>query len=241
MREARAGTTEAGVAYDETTYTVIAKVTKSNGKLQVSYTIEELDGTSLPVFKNVYKPAGATVIIGATKTLTGKSLEAGQFTFRLVGSDGKVVEAVNDAQGNIVFPELTFDKAGTYEFTMTEVKDNQENVTYDDAAYRVVVTVGDDGKGQLVAEVSYPDGTPAFTNAYAEPEPVPTSGSDPDSGMTPTGDKPTAPGSSGPAKSIAKLAKTGDGVLLVAVLVVVGMVAAFAIGAIAFRLLRKRG
>ncbi len=246
MREVRAGTTEAGVTYDETTYTVVAKVTKSNGKLQVSYTIEGSDGTSLPVFKNVYKPAGATVIIGATKTLTGKNLEAGQFTFKLVSSDGKVVEAVNDAQGNIVFPELTFDKAGTYEFTMTEVKDNQENVTYDETAYRVVVTVVDDGKGQLVAEVSYPDGTPAFANAYAEPEPAPAPGSDPEPGTTPTGDKPTvdkptAPGGSGPAKPLAKLAKTGDGILLVAIPVAVGMVAAFAVGAIAFRLLRKRG
>lgn len=241
MREVRAGTTEAGVAYDETTYTVIAKVTNSNGKLQVSYTIEGLDGTSLPVFKNVYKPVGATVIIGATKTLTGKSLEAGQFTFRLVSSDGKVVEAANDAQGNIVFPDLTFDKAGTYEFTMIEVADNQENVTYDETAYRVVVMVVDDGKGQLVAEVSYPDGTPAFVNAYAEPEPAPTPGSDPEPGTTPTGDKPTAPGSSGPAKYVAKLAKTGDGVLLVAVPVAVGMAAAFAAGAIAFRRLRKRG
>ncbi len=239
MREVRAGATEAGVTYDETTYTVIAKVAKVNGKLQVSYTIEGPDGASLPVFKNVYKPVGATVIIGATKTLTGKSLEAGQFTFRLVGSDGKIVEAVNDAQGNIVFPELTFDKAGTYEFTMTEVKDSQENVTYDETAYRVVVTVVDDGKGQLVAEVSYPDGTPAFANAYAEPEPAP--GSDPEPGTTPTADKPTAPGGSGPAKHIAKLAKTGDGVLLAAVPVAVGVAAAFAVGAIALRRLRKRG
>ena len=78
-------------------------------------------------------------------------------------------------------------------------------------------------------------------NAYADPEPVPAPGSDPEPGTTPTGDKPTAPGGSGPAKYVAKLAKTGDGVLLVAVPVVVGMVAAFAVGAIAFRLLRKRG
>ena len=241
MREVRAGTTEAGVTYDATTYTVTAKVTKSGGKLQVEYSVEGADGIVPAVFKNVYEPAGATVVIGATKTLAGKELSQGQFTFRLVGADGTAVEATNDANGGIAFPELSFGKAGTYEFTMTEMKDDQANVAYDDASYRVVVTVTDDGKGQLVAEVSYPDGTPAFANSYVEPVPEPGSGSDTEPTATPTTDGPTAPGKSGPAKHFAKLAKTGDGVLLAAAPVAVGMVAAFAVGAIAFRLLRKRG
>ena len=241
MREVHAGTTEAGVTYDATTYTVTAKVTKSGGKLQVEYSVEGADGIVPAVFKNVYEPAGATVVIGATKTLAGKELSQGQFTFRLVGTDGTVVEATNDANGDIAFPELSFDKIGTYEFTMTEVKDDQANVTYDDASYRVVVTVTDDGKGQLVAEVSYPDGPPAFANSYTELTPEPGPGSDRDPTVTPTTDGPTVPGKSGPAKHFAKLAKTGDGVLLVAVPVAVGTVAAFAVGAMAFRLLRKRG
>ena len=241
MHEVRAGTTEAGVTYDATTYTVTAKVTKSGGKLQVEYFVEGADGIVPAVFKNVYEPAGATVVIGATKTLAGKELSQGQFTFRLVGADGTVVEATNDANGNVAFPKLSFDKEGTYEFTMTEVKDNQVNVTYDDASYRVVVIVTDDGKGQLVTEASYPDGTPAFANSYVESVPEPGSGPDTEPTATPTTDGPTAPGKSGPVKHFAKLAKTGDGVLLAAAPVAVGMVAAFAVGAIAFRLLRKRG
>ena len=49
--------------------------------------------------------------------------------------------------------------------------DGQANVTYDDTAYNVVVTVADQGTGQLQAQVTYGnDAAPVFQNK-ATPEP----------------------------------------------------------------------
>ena len=65
---------------------------------------------------------------------------------------------------------LTFDAPGVYEYTMEELTQSGGGWTTDDAEFRVVVTVEDDGQGNLVASVAYPDGNPIFTNRYgAEP------------------------------------------------------------------------
>lgn len=49
-----------------------------------------------------------------------------------------------------------------------------ENVTYDESRYELVVTVKDDGKGQLqVTNVAMADGSepaPVFQNTYTKPE-----------------------------------------------------------------------
>ena len=64
---------------------------------------------------------------------------------------------------------MTFDKPGTYEFALTELDDAQANVTYDKRAYKVTVTVVDDGLGHLNATVAGDADVLAFTNTYAEP------------------------------------------------------------------------
>ena len=109
------------------------------------------------------------MIIGATKTLVGKNLENGQFTFVLTAANGTELKAKNAADGKIAFPALTFDKPGTYEFALTELDDAQANVTYDKRAYKVTVTVVDGGLGHLNATVAGDADVLAFTNTYAEP------------------------------------------------------------------------
>ena len=88
------------------------------------------------------------MIIGATKTLEGRTLAAGEFTFKLTGADGRAYEAKNAADGRIEFPAIDFDKVGTYDFTLVEVNDGQTGITYDGRSYKVTVVVTDDGKGQ---------------------------------------------------------------------------------------------
>lgn len=218
MREIGAGTTAAGVTYDATTYQVTADVVEIDNELRVDFAI---DGTDGAVFKNAYKAKGTTVIIGATKTLEGRTLAAGEFTFKLTGADGRTYEAKNAADGRIEFPAIDFDKVGTYDFTLVEMNDGQTGITYDDRSYKVTVVVTDDGKGNLVANVTWPNGTPpTFKNTYTKPVPAVTPGT--------------------PGKPPVRFAKTGDETTSIACVATLAILAAGAVGAAAFGALRKR-
>lgn len=167
LHEVGGGAVANGVTYDGATYTVVTTVKDNgNGTLSVIYALE---GAREATFANAYQATSTTVIIGATKTLVGKNLENGQFTFVLTAADGTELKAKNAADGKIAFPALTFDKPGTYEFALTELDDAQANVTYDKRAYKVTVTVIDDGLGHLNATVAGDADVLAFTNTYAEP------------------------------------------------------------------------
>lgn len=167
LHEVGGGTVANGVTYDGATYTVVTTV-KDNGDGTLSVT-HALEGAREATFANAYQATSTTVTIGATKTLVGKNLENGQFTFVLTAADGTELKAKNAADGKIAFLALTFDKPGTYEFALTELDDAQANVTYDKRAYKVTVTVVDDGLGHLNATVAGDADVLAFTNTYAEP------------------------------------------------------------------------
>lgn len=167
LHEVGGGTVANGVTYDGATYTVVTTV-KDNGDGTLSVT-HALEGAREATFANAYQATSTTVTIGATKTLVGKNLENGQFTFVLTAADGTELKARNAADGKIAFPALTFDKPGTYEFALTELDDAQANVAYDKRAYKVTVTVVDDGLGLLNATVAGDADVLAFTNTYAEP------------------------------------------------------------------------
>ena len=167
LHEVGGGTVVNGVTYDGATYTVVTTVKDNgDGTLSVAHALEGVREAS---FANAYQATPTTVVIGASKTLVGKNLEDGQFTFVLTAADGTELKAKNAADGKIAFPALTFDKPGTYEFALTELDDAQANVTYDKHAYKVTVTVVDDGLGHLSATVAGDADVLAFTNTYAEP------------------------------------------------------------------------
>lgn len=167
LHEVGGGTIANGVTYDGATYTVVTTVKDNgDGTLSVAHALE---GAREATFANAYQATPTTVVIGASKTLVGKNLEDGQFMFVLTAADGTELKAKNAADGKIAFPALTFDKPGTYEFALTELDDAQANVTYDKHAYKVTVTVVDDGLGHLNATVAGDADVLAFTNTYAEP------------------------------------------------------------------------
>ncbi len=167
LHEVGGGTVANGVTYDGATYTVVTTV-KDNGDGTLGVT-HALEGAGEATFANTYQAAPTTVTIGASKTLVGKNLQDGQFTFVLTAADGTELKAKNAADGKIAFPALTFDKPGTYEFALTELDDAQANVTYDKHAYKVTVTVVDGGLGHLNATVASDADVLAFTNTYTEP------------------------------------------------------------------------
>lgn len=177
LREVGAGTTHNGVTFDDKSIAIHTRVVDNGeGSLVVEHALTTDDANA--AFVNTYAHSTTSVVLGATKVLSGKALADGQFTFALTAEDGTVYQAKNDAAGSVAFPALTFAEPGTYVYTISEVNDKQANVTYDTATYNVVVNVVDDGQGNLVATVAYDDGAaPTFKNSYTEPPaPTPTPG-----------------------------------------------------------------
>lgn len=177
LREVGAGTTHNGVTFDGKSIAIHTKVVDNGeGSLVVEHAFATDDANA--AFVNTYAHGTTSVVLGATKVLSGKALADGQFTFVLTAEDGTVYQAKNDAAGSVAFPALTFAEPGTYVYTISEVNDKQANVTYDTATYNVVVNVVDDGQGNLVATVAYDGGAaPTFKNSYTEPPaPAPTPG-----------------------------------------------------------------
>lgn len=211
LREVGAGTTHNGVTFDGKSIAIHTRVVDNGeGSLVVEHALTTDDANA--AFVNTYAHSTTSVVLGATKVLSGKALADGQFTFVLTAEDGTVYQAKNDAAGSVAFPALTFAEPGTYVYTISEVNDKQANVTYDTATYRVVVNVVDDGQGNLVATVTYDDGAaPTFKNSYTEPSaPTPTPGG----------------GATTPKNPVAKLfSKTADdaGLMLGAAAVAAGL------------------
>lgn len=211
LREVGAGTTHNGVTFDGKSIAIHTKVVDNGeGSLVVEHALATDDANA--AFVNTYAHGTTSVVLGATKVLSGKALADGQFTFTLTAEDGTVYQTKNDAAGSVAFPALTFAEPGTYAYTISEVNDKQANVTYDTATYQVVVNVVDDGQGNLVATVAYDGGAaPTFKNSYTEPPaPAPTPGG----------------GATTPKNPVAKLfSKTADdaGLMLGAAAVAAGL------------------
>ena len=219
LREVGGGTHKAGVEYDGSVFAVTTTVTDNgNGTLSVAHKVDN-DANAVG-FTNSYAPAATSVTLGASKVLNGKSLEDGEFSFALEGEDGTRLTAGNDANGMVVFPAIQYSEAGTYQYTLSEVKGSETGVTYDEAAYAVTVAVEDGGEGSLVATVSYEGGkAPVFNNTYQEPE-GPAAADDPVSFVK---------------AAVSGAAKTGDNLLGIA-----GAIAAVAAVAAAVAVLSRR-
>mgnify|MGYP004456442437 FL=1 len=167
---AEVGGNAGGVKYDGSRHEVKVTVT-DNRAGALSADVEYVDA---PTFVNTYKAQPVDVGIVAKKVLNGTNLTKGQFTFALKGTvNDEPVErsAANDADGNVVFPHLEFESAGTYTFTVSEVAGDEARVTYDKRVFTVAVEVTDDGSGKLSATVANdaPEGAMVFVNTYTPP------------------------------------------------------------------------
>ncbi|MDO5435382.1 MAG: FctA domain-containing protein, partial [Clostridia bacterium] len=105
-----------------------------------------------------------------TKTMTGRDLRDGEFTFLVKDETGAVVSTgTNKTDGTIVFDAIAFTDAdaGEYVFTVTEEKGDALGVTYDDTVFTVLLTADDNGEGEIVFTAAEKDGkTLNFVNPY---------------------------------------------------------------------------
>lgn len=139
-------------------------------------------------------------------------LKDGQFKFQVKDAEGSVIdEATNDAEGNIRFKkDMTFDDAGDYTYTISEVNDGQEGITYDTDDVTVTVHVADtDGDGDLDARWSYADDDMTFTNVSAAKATVPSTNTNGNGSQPSTSNNGNLPKTSDPTSLV------GAGVALV--------------------------
>ena len=161
-----------GVIYDSNSYTVYTLVVDNgNGKLEATHRIDKEISGDQPAakditFANKYQAKSTEVSLGVTKRLDNAKLKSGQFTFVLKDANGEEVEsATNKADGSVQFKAISFDKAGTYEYTIEELNDKQKEITYDTKVHHVTITVTDDGEGSLKAVLTG-DTAAVFINSY---------------------------------------------------------------------------
>ncbi|MGO4963299.1 Spy0128 family protein [Anaerovoracaceae bacterium Sow4_D4] len=151
-------------------------VVKDNGTGKL--TVESGTGKKLN-FENIYKSDKATVNFEGQKVLEGRNLKADEFTFKVTSDDAdapmpKAREAQNRANGSVNFGTVTYGKDDlgdatekTFTYKVSE-SGKQPGVSNDTETKIVKVTVKDDGKGHITAELD-PKATPLFTfnNTYS--------------------------------------------------------------------------
>ena len=151
-----------GISYDTKTFNVKVIIT-DDGEGNLLAKVEKDQDI---VFNNEYNAKAVSVSIEAKKNLEGKKLEANMFKFEIVDESGNVVsEGKNDKDGKIIFNEIKYTEAGTYNYTVREVKGDLEGISYDTKTFNVKVIVTDDGEGNLLAKVEK-DQDIVFVNEY---------------------------------------------------------------------------
>ncbi len=186
-----------GTTYDESEYRFTVVVEDDlNGNLTVASTkLEKANGAVWEaatdvVFNNTYvpDPTHATLPL-INKVIDGDrndGLKAGEFKFEMKvvsasPADGITLPSTtvvsNAANGNILFDEITFTKAGTYVVSVNEVvpddADKVAGITYSSQTITAVYSVADDRNGTLTATLTQLIGGENIVNIYtADPADV---------------------------------------------------------------------
>ena len=166
------------ITYDATPYKVSAVVTDNlDGTLKVTWK----SGTGAILFKNTYRVDPTNVAPSVEKKITGENpAKDSTFRFTLTGTgnapmpkgsvDGEKTETIA-GEGQTDFGKITFTRAGTYTYKVTEELGNEASYNYDSTEYTLTYKVTD-VRGELKAEQSITAGgksadSMVFTNEYA--------------------------------------------------------------------------
>ena len=166
-----------GVTYSNAKYTIETTITDNgDGTLKAEHVLK---GDKPATFENTYSvdPLDADLDFGLSKAIDGREwTDADKFSFTITAPEGTplpdpatVTVSKKDAKDGIAaikFGEIRYTAAGTYKYEIRENKGSAAGMTYDEHIATAEVTVTDNGKGVLTANVTKTeDGR--FTNTYS--------------------------------------------------------------------------
>ena len=176
LREVNGGNTSKGITYSDAKYTIETTIT-DNGDGALSAT-HELKSATPATFENTYSvtPTDADLDFGLSKAIDGREWTDGdEFSFTITAPEGTplpdpatVTVSKKDAKDGIAaikFGKIHYTAAGTYKYEIRENAGSAAGMTYDGHVATAEVTVTDNGKGVLTANVTKKE-SGRFTNAY---------------------------------------------------------------------------
>lgn len=176
LREANGGTTSKGITYSDAKYTIETTITDNgDGTLKAEHVLK---GTKPAEFKNTYSvtPIDAELDFDLSKAIDGRDwTDADKFSFTITAPEGTplpdpatVTVSKKDAKDGIAainFGKISYTAAGTYKYKIRENAGSAAGMTYDGHVATAEVTVTDNGKGVLTANVTKKE-SGRFTNTY---------------------------------------------------------------------------
>ena len=167
-----------GITYSTAKYTIETTIT-DNGDGTLSATHALKDDVKAATFENAYSvtPLETELDFGLSKAIDGREwTDADEFSFTIYAPEGAplpdpaTVTVSNKSAGDngvaaIKFGKIRYTAAGTYKYEIRENKGSAAGMTYDGHGATAVVTVTDNGKGVLTANVTKKESV-RFTNTY---------------------------------------------------------------------------
>ena len=176
LREVNGGTTSKGITYSNAKYTIETTIT-DNGDGTLSAT-HELKSDKPATFRNTYSvtPLDADLDFGLSKAIDGRDwTDSDKFSFTITAPEGTplpdpatVTVSKKDAMDGIAaikFGKIRYTATGTYKYEIRENAGSTVGMTYDAHVATAEVTVTDNGKGVLTANVTKKE-SGRFTNTY---------------------------------------------------------------------------
>lgn len=178
LREVKGGTTSKGITYSDAKFTIETTITDNgDGTLSAQHVLKNAEAA---IFKNTYSvtPLDTELDFGLSKAIDGRDwTDADKFSFTISAAEGTdaplpdpatVTVSKKDAKDGIAainFGEIRYTAAGTYKYEIRENAGNAAGMTYDGHVATAEVTVTDNGKGVLTANVTKKE-SGRFTNTY---------------------------------------------------------------------------
>ena len=165
-----------GITYSDAKYTVETTVTDNgDGTLSATHVLKDV---KVAEFKNTYSvtPLDAELDFDLSKAIDGRDwTDSDKFSFTITAPEGTplpdpatVTVSKKDAKDGIAaikFGKIHYTAAGTYKYEIRENAGSAAGMTYDGHVATAEVTVTDNGKGVLTANVTKKENG-RFTNTY---------------------------------------------------------------------------
>lgn len=166
-----------GITYSDAEYGIETTITDNgNGTLEAKHVLK--DDVKAATFENAYSvtPLDAELDFGLSKAIDGRDwTDADKFSFTITAPEGAplpdpatVTVSKKDAKDGIAaikFGKIHYTAAGTYKYEIRENAGSAAGMTYDAHVATAEVTVTDNGKGVLIANVTKKE-SGRFTNKY---------------------------------------------------------------------------